>query len=91
MVTALASSAWIAHGDKSGLIGVWWQPGRWYRALQADSIMIQAETGPVAWVTDRHLGPMPALERQAVCIMHVVGRPGEWVRGWASVGSWLRV
>eukprot|EP00439_Symbiodinium_sp_Y106_P014482 s5397_g2.t1 len=42
MVTALASSAWIAHGDKSGLIGVWWQPGRWYRALQADSIMIQA-------------------------------------------------
>ncbi|CAE7627494.1 ODA11 [Symbiodinium sp. CCMP2456] len=42
MVTALASSAWIAHGDKSGLIGVWWRPGNWYRALQADSVMIQA-------------------------------------------------
>ncbi|OLP90719.1 Dynein alpha chain, flagellar outer arm [Symbiodinium microadriaticum] len=42
MVTALASSAWIAHGDKSGLIGLWWRPDNWYRALQADSVMIQA-------------------------------------------------
>ncbi|CAE7303428.1 ODA11 [Symbiodinium natans] len=42
MVTALAASVWIAHGDKSGLIGIWWRSDTWYRALQADDVMIQA-------------------------------------------------
>ncbi|CAE7191991.1 pkwA, partial [Symbiodinium pilosum] len=42
MVTALAASSWIAHGDKSGLIGLWKGPDTWYRGLQADDVMIQA-------------------------------------------------